>query len=154
MVPLCSLVPLCPCQGSGFLVPLLTVLFGRSPLILCFSSPLSHQLPPLPSNCLKFPSITMSPSTTPIIPSVLVFPQAVLENGYDHLRDHSPNGGYMNYGVQVEGTEPTYFPVRGWVSGLWFSRPIFHFYFVKLTSLSLTFLILMTLTYFLIFLLS
>ena len=40
------------------------------------------------------------------------------------------------------------------LSGLWFSRPIFHFYFVKLTSLSLTFLILMTLTYFLVFLLS
>ena len=28
-----------------------------------------------------------------------VFPQAVLENSYDHLRDQSLNGGYMNYGV-------------------------------------------------------
>ena len=38
------------------------------------------------------------------------------------------------------------------LSGLWFSRPIFHFYFDQLTSLSLTFLVLITLTYFLIFL--
>ena len=43
-----------------------------------------------------------------------VFPQSVLENGYDHLRDHSLNGGYMNYGVQIEGMEPTYLPVWGW----------------------------------------
>ena len=59
----------------------------------------------------------MSPSATPMIPTASpasVFPQAVLENGYDHLRDQSPNGGYMNYGVQVEDMEPTYFPVRGW----------------------------------------
>ena len=59
----------------------------------------------------------MSPSATPMIPAAspsTVFPQAVLENGYDHLRDHSLNGGYMNYGVQVEDVEPTYFPVQGW----------------------------------------
>ena len=59
----------------------------------------------------------MSPSATPMIPTASpasVFPQAVLENGYDHLRDHSSNGGYMNYGVRVEDMEPTYFPVRGW----------------------------------------
>ena len=59
----------------------------------------------------------MSPSATPVIPSAAtasVFSQAVLENGFDHLRDRSPQGGYMNYGVRVGDMEPTYFPVRGW----------------------------------------
>ena len=37
MVPLCSLVALCPCQGSGFLFPLLTVPSGCFPSILRFS---------------------------------------------------------------------------------------------------------------------
>ena len=59
----------------------------------------------------------MSPSSTPVLPTAplsSVFPQAVLENGYDHLRDCSLNGGYMNYGVQFSEMEPTYLLVRGW----------------------------------------
>ena len=59
----------------------------------------------------------MSSSATPMIPAASpssVFPQTVLENSYDQLRDHSPNGGYMNYGVRVSEMEPTYFPVWGW----------------------------------------
>ena len=50
----------------------------------------------------------------PAAPLSSIFPQVVLENGYDHLRDQSPNGGYMNYGVQLEGVEPTYLQVWGW----------------------------------------
>ena len=59
----------------------------------------------------------MSSTSTHMIPAaspLSLFPQTVLENGYDHLRDRSVNGGYMNYGVQVSEVEPTYFPVRGW----------------------------------------
>ena len=59
----------------------------------------------------------MSPSTTPIIPSAplsSVFSQAVLENGYDHLRDHASDGGYMGYGVCFSGLEPTYNQVQSW----------------------------------------
>ena len=50
----------------------------------------------------------------PTIPLSSVFPQAILENGYDHLRDRSPNGGYMNYGTQFSEMEPTYMQVQGW----------------------------------------
>ena len=58
----------------------------------------------------------MSPSTPtiPTTPLSSMFSQAILENGYDHLRDRSPNGGYMNYGVQFSELEPTYLQVRGW----------------------------------------
>ena len=58
-----------------------------------------------------------APSTTPRIPTgplSAVFPQAVLENGYDHLRDHFLNDGYMYYGSQVSELEPTYAQVRDW----------------------------------------
>ena len=111
---LCSLVAFCPCQGSGFLFPLLTVPSGRLFLhpSLFFLTP---QPPPLP--LLQTSSVTMSPSTTPVIPSAplpSIFTQATLENGYDHLRDHASDGGYMGYGVRFSGLEPTYMQVRSW----------------------------------------
>ena len=59
----------------------------------------------------------MSPSTTPIIPSAplsSVFGQSTLEDGLDHLRDWSSDGGYMHYRSQVSDTGITYAQVRGW----------------------------------------
>ena len=59
----------------------------------------------------------MSPSTTPIIPAApfsSLSDQATLENGFDHLRDWSSDGGYMRYGSQVADTGITYAQVRGW----------------------------------------
>ena len=59
----------------------------------------------------------MSPSTTPILPSAplsSIFSQATLENGFDHLRDWSSDGGYMRYRSQVSDTGITYAQVRGW----------------------------------------
>ena len=38
----------------------------------------------------------------------------VLENRYDHLRDLTHNGGYINYGTQLTEFEPTYMQVWGW----------------------------------------
>ena len=112
MVSLCSFDALISTRVQGFWSPLLTVPFGRLSLHPSLFLPSSPQLPPSP---LKLFSITMSSSATPMIPAASpasVFPQTVLENSYNHLRDRSPNGGYMNYGVQVSETEPTYFPVR------------------------------------------
>ena len=129
MIPLCPLILLCPCQGLGFLVPLLTVpsvVFSPS-----FAFPFLSIIPTLP--LLLSTPFTMSstsnasstntavppvaaPSTTPRIPTIplsSVFPQAVLENGYDHLRDQFLNNGYMYYGSQVSGFEPTYSQVWG-----------------------------------------
>ena len=59
----------------------------------------------------------MSPSSTPIIPVApfsSLSDQSTLENGFDHLRDWSSDGGYMRYGSQVDGTGITYAKVRGW----------------------------------------
>ena len=59
----------------------------------------------------------MSPSTTPIIPVASfssLSDQSTLENGFDHLRDWSSDGGYMRYGSQVDNTGITYAKVRGW----------------------------------------
>ena len=122
MTPLCSFVPLRPCQGSGFLVCLLTVPFDRFPSILHFSPPPNHSNTP-PSLLSSFPmsspatNAPLASSTTPRVPTVplsSVFPQTILENGYDHLRDRVLNTGYMYYGSQVSDFEPTYSQVRGW----------------------------------------
>ena len=59
----------------------------------------------------------MSPPTTPIIPSApfsSLSSQTTLENGFDHLRDWSSDGGYMRYGSQVSDTGITYAQVWGW----------------------------------------
>ena len=59
----------------------------------------------------------MSSSSTPIIPVASfssLSDQATLENGFDHLRDWSSDGGYMRYGSQVDDASITYSKVRGW----------------------------------------
>ena len=59
----------------------------------------------------------MSPSTTPIIPAApfsSLSDPVTLENGFNHLRDWSSDGGCMRYGSQVADTGITYAQVRGW----------------------------------------
>ena len=122
-----SFVPLIPfvsIRVQGFWFPLLTFSFS------CLS--LHPSLFLLPHNYSHYSShqtflFIMSPSTTPVIPSASVFSQTVLENGYDHLRDHASDGGYMGYGVRFSGLELTYNQVRGWDrNGLCFnSRSVF-----------------------------
>ena len=113
------LFPYCPLPLSGFRV---SVSFINHPL-WSFSLHPSLFLPHLSTttSTTHLPPyalfVTMSPSTTPIIPSAplsSVFPQAVLESSYDHLRDWSSAGGYMNYGSQVSGLVPTCAQVRSW----------------------------------------
>ena len=114
MVPLCSFDPFISTRVQGFWSPLLAVPFGRLslhplPFLSTQSSATTFNSPHL--------SFTMSPSTTPIIPSAplsSVFSQATLENGFDHLRDWSSDGGYMRYGSQVSDTGITYAQVQGW----------------------------------------
>ena len=114
MFPLCSFDPFISTRVQGFWSPLLAVLFGRLSSILRFSSYSTNRYHSyLPYLFLT----TMSPSTTPIIPSVpfsSLSSQATLENGFDHLRDWSSDGGYMRYGSQVSDTSITYAQVRGW----------------------------------------
>ena len=110
MVPLCSLVPLCHCQGSGFLVPFINCPLWSFSLHLLLFFPTQPPATTSTTQPLNL-HVTMSPSATPMIPTAplsSVYPQAVLENSYDHLRDQSINGGYMNYGSQVSNFEPTY----------------------------------------------
>ena len=101
-------------QGLGFLVP-----FINRPL--WSSIPPSFAFPPTQSTTTTLtPQLfvsTMSPSSTPIIPSApfsSLSSQATLENGFDHLRDWSSDGGYMRYGSQVLDSGITYAQVRGW----------------------------------------
>ena len=100
---------------QGFWSPLLTVPFGRLSLHPSPFLPTQSSATTLTSHTCLLP--TMSPSTTPIIPSApfsSLSSQATLENGFDHLRDWSSDGGYMRYGSQVSDTVITYAQVRGW----------------------------------------
>ena len=113
MVSLCSLVPFTSVRVQGFSFSLLTVPFGYSPSIPHFSSPPLNEFPS-PSNSYPYYNVSLCHPHDPYCSPLFCLPQAILENSYNHLRDMSSNGGYMNYGSQVSDFKPTYVQVRGW----------------------------------------
>ena len=117
MVPLCSLNPFVSVRVQGFWFPLLTTPFGHFPFILHFSFPLTHQSPLLsPTAPIFFPmsssiaNSALSALVASPIPSI--FNEAILNEGFDHVRDQTPNG-YMANGTWFSESEPTYMQVWG-----------------------------------------
>ena len=115
MVPLCSPDPFVSVRVQGFWFPLLTPPSGHFPLILRFPthhsihySHLSALIPQMSSSFSN--SIPAGCIANPVSP---VFTEAILANGYDHIRDSTPNE-YMVHGTWFSELGPTYMQVWGW----------------------------------------
>ena len=116
MVPLCFIDTFVSAGVQGFWFPLLTVPFGHfspHPSLFLPPTPSYHLYHPTFSFSMSFPIANSAPSAVVASPIPLVSDEAVLNEGFDHVRDWTPTG-YMAYRTQFSESEPTYMQVWGW----------------------------------------
>ena len=62
---------------------------------------------------MSSPVANSVPSAVVASPIPSVVDEAVFNEGFDHVRDQTPNG-YVAYGTRFSESEPTYMQVQGW----------------------------------------